>query len=85
MAGSRCPTYSPLLNVMCLFVYLNTKTLTDVFSLMFMDAIYDGDIRVPSFCGILISNEVTLCSLIAWPVILIGMTPLCLGSILRST
>ena len=34
MAGSRYPMYSPLLNVMCLFVQLDTKTLTDVFPFM---------------------------------------------------
>ena len=34
MVGSRCPTYSPLLNVMCLLLSFGTRILTDVLPLM---------------------------------------------------
>ena len=48
-----------------------------------MDAIDDVDIGVPSFCGVLISNEVSHLFPNCLTSDLIGMTPLCLCGILR--
>ena len=44
MVGSMHPMYSPLLNLMCLFVWFNTKMLTDVFSFYVKNAINDVNV-----------------------------------------
>ena len=51
--------YSPLLNLLCLFVKFDTKTLTDVFSFDAVDAIDDVNVWVSAFCGVLIGNKVS--------------------------
>ena len=50
MGGSRCPTYSPLLNVICFLVYFDKRIF-----IIFIDNVY---VMILPLCWILIADEV---------------------------
>ena len=81
-AGSRCPIYSPLWNLRCLLVKLETSMLTDVLLLiLWMPLIMLMFGSLP--LGVLSSvRKYAIWVLIMGPLILTDMTPLCQGGIL---